>query len=204
MKTYTAEEQLRADTFNLAYRAKHEHRAWQNVPELAEVLYLVAQEVPLGVVVEVGCAWGGTLYAWRHIPWRNQPDVYGITMGHFADLPADTHGAVVIDGDSHDQATLDELAGHLDGRPVDVLFIDGDHTYDGCLADWRMYSPLVRPGGLVLLHDIRCAGEEAVARVWEEVIKPEAAASGWHTEEIVAKAGKPLGFGIVRTSGEQA
>ncbi len=229
MKTYTVEEQLRADMFNVAYRAKHEHRAWQNVPELAEVLYLVASEPgPVDVVVEVGCAWGGTLWAWRQLP--SDPAVYGITLGHFG-LPPERPGQAVMVRDSHDPATVDALRdnigvvdtirGALDAlrdntrvvdtipgagrdRPVDVLFIDGDHTYDGCLADWRMYSPLVRPGGLILLHDIRCAGEEAVARVWEDVIKPEAHASGWHTQEIVAKAGKPLGFGIVRMAGEQA
>ena len=61
-----------------------------------------------------------------------------------------------------------------------------------------MYGPLVGPGGLVLFHDIRCAGEEPVRQAWETVIVPEAHAAGDRTTEIVAKAGKPLGFGIVR------
>ena len=34
------------------------------------------------------------------------------------------------------------------------MFIDGDHTYDGVKADFEMYSPLVRKGGLFALHDI--------------------------------------------------
>lgn len=208
MITYTAEEQLRADMWNVAYAAKNDHRAWQNVSELAEVLYLVAREPAVRVVVEVGCAWGGTLYAWRnltvapwHMPRPAAPDVYGITMGHYADLGAEVHGAEVIDGDSHDPGTLADLTDRLAGRPVDVLFIDGDHSVEGTLADWRMYSPLVRPGGLVLLHDIRCAGEEAVAVAWEQ-IGAEARRAGGTTSEIVAKAGKPLGFGIVRMAGE--
>ena len=36
----------------------------------------------------------------------------------------------------------------------DFLFIDGDHTYEGVKTDFEMYSPLVRQGGLVALHDI--------------------------------------------------
>jgi hypothetical protein len=35
-----------------------------------------------------------------------------------------------------------------------MLFIDGDHTYDGVRQDYEMYAPLVRPGGLVGFHDI--------------------------------------------------
>ena len=32
---------------------------------------------------------------------------------------------------------------------IDWLFIDGDHTYDGCLADLEAWYPKVRPGGLI-------------------------------------------------------
>jgi predicted O-methyltransferase YrrM len=56
--------------------------------------------------------------------------------------------------DSHDPGTLDRVQGVLRGRPVDVLFIDGDHTPAGVRRDLEMYTPLVRPGGWVGLHDI--------------------------------------------------
>ncbi|MDE3155861.1 MAG: class I SAM-dependent methyltransferase, partial [Acidobacteriota bacterium] len=36
---------------------------------------------------------------------------------------------------------------------VDLLFIDGDHTYEGCRHDVERYTPLVRPGGYFILHD---------------------------------------------------
>jgi len=36
---------------------------------------------------------------------------------------------------------------------LDVLFIDGDHSYEGVLADWLLYSPLVKTGGIVAFHD---------------------------------------------------
>lgn len=35
----------------------------------------------------------------------------------------------------------------------DFIFIDGDHTYDGCLRDVQQYTPYVRPNGLWILHD---------------------------------------------------
>jgi hypothetical protein len=36
---------------------------------------------------------------------------------------------------------------------LDVLFIDGDHSYEGVLTDWLLYSPLVRKRGIVAFHD---------------------------------------------------
>ncbi|RPH56645.1 MAG: class I SAM-dependent methyltransferase, partial [Acidobacteria bacterium] len=37
---------------------------------------------------------------------------------------------------------------------LDVLFIDGDHSYEGVRRDFEMYRPLVREGGLIVFHDI--------------------------------------------------
>jgi hypothetical protein len=36
---------------------------------------------------------------------------------------------------------------------IDLLFIDGDHTYQGCARDVMQYVPFVRPGGYFVLHD---------------------------------------------------
>ena len=40
-------------------------------------------------------------------------------------------------------------------RPLDFLFIDGDHSREGIDRDWKGYSEFVEPGGVVLLHDSR-------------------------------------------------
>jgi predicted O-methyltransferase YrrM len=37
--------------------------------------------------------------------------------------------------------------------PVDLVFVDGDHTYDAVKADHDRWTGLVRPGGHVLHHD---------------------------------------------------
>jgi len=36
---------------------------------------------------------------------------------------------------------------------VDFLFIDGDHSLECCRSDFENYSPLIKVGGLVALHD---------------------------------------------------
>src|SRR5207245_3844168 len=38
---------------------------------------------------------------------------------------------------------------------VDMLFIDGDHSYDGLCGDWESWRGLIGPDGIVALHDSR-------------------------------------------------
>ena len=47
-------------------------------------------------------------------------------------------------------------------EPVDFVFIDGDHTYDGLRSDWEAWSALVAPGGIVALHDSRSTSERNI------------------------------------------
>jgi predicted O-methyltransferase YrrM len=52
---------------------------------------------------------------------------------------------------------------------IDLLFIDGDHSYPGCLADWRAYRDFLRPRSRIVLHDVGWA--EGVQRVLDEEIR---------------------------------
>ncbi len=174
------------------------HGAAQVMEELAAAVELVDTMRP-EVVVEVGCDQGGTLHAWRQICDR----VYGITLAdnsHVTGGSGDelaTHGAEIVFGDSHAQETKDKLAGLLDGRPVDVLVIDGDHSVDGALADLAMYGPLVRAGGVVLMHDINSTGDPRceVWMIWPELTQK------YHTSEIGAPGAGP-GWGVIHVDGQ--
>lgn len=39
--------------------------------------------------------------------------------------------------------------------PVDLVFVDGDHSEEGCATDWEAWHGFVEPGGAVLFHDAR-------------------------------------------------
>ena len=36
---------------------------------------------------------------------------------------------------------------------IEVLFIDGDHSYEGAKADYERWRAFLRPGGHLLFHD---------------------------------------------------
>jgi cephalosporin hydroxylase len=160
---------------------------------LAGVLDLTAQLKPR-VIVEIGCDRGGTLYAWRQLCNR----VYGITLpvndwtsGGQEGYPLDSHGAIVLKADSHDPASRHWLVKQLRGAWIDVLHIDGDHSYVGVRADYAEYSPLVRSGGLVLIHDVLNIRDPRVdvPRFWAEI--------GGRGRVIAQRTGVPLGFGVL-------
>jgi predicted O-methyltransferase YrrM len=73
---------------------------------------------------------------------------------------------------------------------IDLLFVDGDHSYQGCLNDLLQWYPKVVPGGHVVLHDCYFgnAVQDAVLAFAAEhevtwVRPPCIIASHWHTPQ---------------------
>jgi predicted O-methyltransferase YrrM len=176
----------------LAFAATFEYagvriRPMQVESELHGFLQLLAREPPRAVV-EIGTGRGGTLFLFATVA---QPDAVLVsidaatTEGVFGGRRAYKRRArlyralggpgqrvVFLAADSHREETRRAVEDALGGRSADVLFIDGDHTRGGVEADFRMYSPLVRAGGLVAFHDIVSGPPELVGGVpefWKEI-----------------------------------
>lgn len=62
---------------------------------------------------------------------------------------------------------------------IDLLFIDGDHSYSGVVKDIALWTPLVKPGGVVAFHDCACATNRNPHLSHFEVTK---AVSEWYVE----------------------
>jgi len=70
------------------------------------------------------------------------------------------------------RTTFDDAKKNFGDGTVDLLHIDGLHTYDAIRHDFDNWFPKVRPGGVVLLHDTAARHEEfQVWKLWEELAR---------------------------------
>lgn len=72
-------------------------------------------------------------------------------------------------------------------EPVDLVFIDGDHSEQGVLDDWAAWSPHVVEGGAVVFHDARLGhaqgrGLAGPTAVVDRLFRGAAPVAGWRIE----------------------
>ena len=149
--------------------------ASQNLEELVLLREEIEKLSPLHTILEIGVFLGGTLKVWENVLFnkdRGQSlllglDIAGRMAWNIDDSLVDSY---FVCGDTHVDNTLRIVKKLLGDKQIDFLFIDGDHTYNGVSKDFEMYSPLVRKGGIIALHDILYSEEqEQVNRYWNEI-----------------------------------
>lgn len=128
-------------------------REWPAYLEFIEA-YFKNREIKKPIVVEVGAAYGHQKAFYEKLI---DCEYIGIDIKHETDIV----------GDSKSPETLNRLKGKLKGRPINLLYIDGDHSYLSVKSDYEMYSPLVR--NIVAFHDV-IIFKDAVAKFWNELI----------------------------------
>jgi cephalosporin hydroxylase len=191
----------------------HEFRPLQIRKEAIELFELLAQERPT-TICEIGAASGGTAFMFAKFASLDATvisvdlafdDARRKAIRKFARQRQSIH---CLAGDSHSPETQSRVVRLLKGRQLDVLLIDGDHSYEGARLDFEQYTPLVRPGGFVVLHDIVPSGfmrtgvftgtdVGGVPTFWSEIAPAYA-----RTSEIVENSEQDgYGIGVVRWPG---
>lgn len=132
-----------------------------------------------GAIVEIG-SWKGRSTAWLaagarlagacvyavdpHVGSREDPAA--ATLGEFrrnlerAGLAGVVEPMVMTSG---------QAARELEG-PVELLFIDGDHSFEGASLDAEIWLPRLVEGGTVMFHDVATSGYSGPRRVFQTAI----------------------------------
>lgn len=162
------------------------------------------------VVVEIGTALGGMFWLLCQLAANNAVIVsldlvggeFGAKNGEWASrkrlesYARRQQKVRLVRGNSHFRDTVGKLLTATRSKGIDLLFIDGDHRYEGVKKDFEMYSPLVNKGGLIVFHDVVAHVVEGceVDKFWNEIKE------GYeHYEFIEPEGGAWGGIGVLVT-----
>lgn len=175
--------------------------------ETTELLELVDRLKPK-TLLEIGTAGGGTLLLFTRVASADAMILtvdlpYTLLGGSYSEWRRRMYQSFALDqqsiwcfrSDSHSPATFRLVKERLGEMSLDFLFIDGDHSYQGVKMDFEMYSPLVREGGMIALHDIAPHQDKdvGVPNFWNEL------RNEYDTVEIIAKSDQGwAGIGVIR------
>jgi predicted O-methyltransferase YrrM len=135
-------------------------------------LAYLASKVPAGgVIVEIG-SYKGQSAAYLSTGSREGVSIYLVDLWNRENLDlVSESNQYAVAGKGHFRALADRLrtlgvyhkitplqglsvyhGSHWD-QPIDLLFIDGDHSYEGVCSDFMTWFPHVKKGGVVAFHD---------------------------------------------------
>ncbi len=198
----------------LLFRGKGYYQSLELKQNMTELLSLVnlLKEQKLERVCEIGTLRGGTLFIWCQLA-SPTASIYSI------DLPGGEFGGgyheksipffqsfrkprqtlECLRGNSHSSEIKNNFSASLNGRKLDFLFIDGDHSYAGVRQDYLDYSPFVKKGGLIAFHDIvRRDGSSDIEvwKFWQELKQQDISAVEFIEN---AEGRRKIGIGVVRS-----
>lgn len=101
--------------------------------------------------------------------WRGDIHTGQYTDEVFAQV--DQHNRTFYSGFSRLlRSTFDDALHLFPDEGIDLLHIDGMHTYEALRHDFETWFPKVRTGGIILLHDTAVVADNfGVWRLWEEL-----------------------------------
>jgi predicted O-methyltransferase YrrM len=172
----------------------------------------IVEEAKPKRILEIGTHLGGTLFLLCRaapgdahlvsldLPHAGVPEGLGFVGYHesrrrlYRAFAKPGQRITLLVADSQQASTVAMVERALGGEPLDLLFVDGSHRYEHVSRDFGLYSPLVRPGGLVAFHDV-WPGEFAGGspRFWREI------RGGYEWQELVeSPEQQAYGIGVLR------
>jgi predicted O-methyltransferase YrrM len=128
------------------------NKPYQVTEELAQFIKYI-KPLNLNYALEIGAGFGGTTEAISHFTSH----LISIDSGEprFDVLEINKRcGFRYLQGDSHYDEAHKAVEEILEGNKLDMLFIDGDHSYAGAKLDFLQFRDMIAPGGIIAFHDI--------------------------------------------------
>jgi predicted O-methyltransferase YrrM len=141
------------------------------------LLYTIASTYTPDSMVEIGFNYG---YSAMHL-------CSGSPYGHLVSIDNDSYGNVrqgmrnirnadiknhelwIGDSSKKEEGCISDKIQNVFSQ-IDLLLIDGDHSYEGCKRDWEAYKDLLSDNPIVLFHD---SVRSQITKVIDEICESE-------------------------------
>lgn len=152
---------------------------WEHVP----IAHWLVEHLQPKIIIELGTHYGVSFFGFCEAAALLSPEsfIYAIDTWK-GDKHAGSYDESVYDKvTAHQQAhhrqrsrivrsTFDDAATHFAARSIDLLHIDGLHTYAAVSHDYNTWLPNLRPHGSILFHDWNVRESDfGVWKLWQEV-----------------------------------
>jgi len=163
---------------------------WRIFLEFADA-YFKARKILNPVVVEIGTLNNAQKPFWNAL----------LNADH---IGIDISGHPDILGRSQSLTVFNRLKEWLRGRPIDLLFIDGDHRYASVKSDYEIYGSMTKH--IIAFHDINHPFSpqipEETMRFWKEIIITDKhnihlTIQNYNLKKIGITAGRQMGIGLI-------
>jgi predicted O-methyltransferase YrrM len=157
-------------------------RAAQKYKEILELITFIRNKPVPRNILEIGTDQGGTFWLWCQLAADN-----GKIISIDKPLPFHTDEFIdqqkkrlesykktgqslfFIGEDSHSQEAEEKLLSFLGDDRLDIIFIDGDHTFEGVCDDFERYRKYLKDGGMIVFHDIIYQAYCRVNVLWDHL-----------------------------------
>jgi cephalosporin hydroxylase len=189
------------------------------LPFLALIADLMREAFPRRFTyLETGTLFGGSLCALSFHMKRSEIEKYaGIDRFDYYGQESDPSSGVEVsieradrnvryfgvkdfalfEGDSHSPQIAKRSLAYLRDA-VTMLFIDADHTADGCLHDFETFAPAVVPGGVVVFDDYHNQDWPGVTKAVDVLAARFADEPGWIDVGPLIETGQPTLYVLQR------
>ena len=180
---------------------------WQYPNQFSKYLVFLSSLLPIKSYLEIGCRWGGTFILTHEYLSRFNSMERSIALD-IMNSPVQNYCSFTDNcefklSDSHSS----DFADYMKNNWFDMIFIDGDHSYNGVKSDYEFSK---HSGRIFVFHDIVNAGCEGVVRFWNELKNNSADIYNFYEftdqyEEVTQRLGVAfLGIGVVEISPEDS